>query len=794
MRPYLRRAGSTHQHRATRLDRRGDPRCPQPCCSPQLKSSTAYSARRTPSRVAAGTPCVAAGRCTSRSSAAGPSRSREPHRRRRAPGQPGREPPVDGVHHDGGHASRHRRDAAPAGARARAEAPRGPAGAASCCRHDGRSTPHPRERRGRRARHHSWVCRRVVRAALRRRRGRQDAAARRARRPGHQVRVAQPGRALPRLRRQRAALPAVLRDLRPAGGRRSSGRGRADRGPPRAVTPAARPPHAVRRTRRHRPRRHVGPRRPVRGAAHRAAGARRATAAAARGRGRPLGRPVHAGPALVPVRPLVRRPGHDRGVVPLRRPAPPPPAARGRRAVGPGPRCPPRAARPAARPRRTPPGGRAHVVTAAGAAHGHRGADDRHPRRGQRVLRRGAGGCGRGVRQLRPAGEPRRPAAGPARPARRPSARGGPGGCLPPAGECRTRCWPAWSPSTTTGSTGRCATRSSRTSWLGSATTPTPSGTRCSPRRSTTTCCPASASGCTRRTPPPFSSSASRALRRSWPGTRAPPTTGPPPSRASIQAGDEAMSVGGPEEAAQHYETALDLLRRRETRWRRRPGGPGHARFGRADGLWCAGARAPAGRAPAGARRRRRAARPGPAAGGAGDRVAQPRRWHRPAVADHRGARPGAGRADRAARPAARPQRPRPPRPRPGRSRDDAGDGGARHRTEARPVLAGRTQHRHAREDRGAVRRHRDGRADAGGRHLAGPARRRRARRRCAVATCWPASTTSAATWCWRSRASTTASRWPRRPGDPGRSTASRRGCWSRWSPSSAGTGRWWLP
>ncbi len=30
--------------------------------------------------------------------------------------------------------------------------------------------------------------------------------------------------------------------------------------------------------------------------------------------------------------------------------------------------------------------------------------------------------------------------------------------------------------------------------------------------------------------------------------------------RASVQAGDEAMSVGGPQEAAQHYETALDLL------------------------------------------------------------------------------------------------------------------------------------------------------------------------------------------------------------------------------------------
>ena len=30
--------------------------------------------------------------------------------------------------------------------------------------------------------------------------------------------------------------------------------------------------------------------------------------------------------------------------------------------------------------------------------------------------------------------------------------------------------------------------------------------------------------------------------------------------RAGIEAGDDAMSVGGPDEAAQHYETALELL------------------------------------------------------------------------------------------------------------------------------------------------------------------------------------------------------------------------------------------
>ena len=42
--------------------------------------------------------------------------------------------------------------------------------------------------------------------------------------------------------------------------------------------------------------------------------------------------------------------------------------------------------------------------------------------------------------------------------------------------------------------------------------------------------------------------------------------------RASIQAGDEAMSVGGPDEASHHLETALELLGV-ELRWRRR-GGP----------------------------------------------------------------------------------------------------------------------------------------------------------------------------------------------------------------------------
>ena len=47
----------------------------------------------------------------------------------------------------------------------------------------------------------------------------------------------------------------------------------------------------------------------------------------------------------------------------------------------------------------------------------------------------------------------------------------------------------------------------------------TPSGTRCSARRSTTTCCPASGSGCTRRTPTRCATAAPAAPPPSWPGT-----------------------------------------------------------------------------------------------------------------------------------------------------------------------------------------------------------------------------------------------------------------------------------
>ena len=66
----------------------------------------------------------------------------------------------------------------------------------------------------------------------------------------------------------------------------------------------------------------------------------------------------------------------------------------------------------------------------------------------------------------------------------------------------------------------------------------------------------------------------------SWPGTPGWPTTSTTALGASIQAGDEAMAVGGPDEAAQHYEPALELLAdprrrdldaRRRSTWRSRP-------------------------------------------------------------------------------------------------------------------------------------------------------------------------------------------------------------------------------
>ncbi len=43
------------------------------------------------------------------------------------------------------------------------------------------------------------------------------------------------------------------------------------------------------------------------------------------------------------------------------------------------------------------------------------------------------------------------------------------------------------------------------------------------------------------------------------PGTRSPPTTCPTALLASVEAGDQAMATGGPDEAARHYTKALEI-------------------------------------------------------------------------------------------------------------------------------------------------------------------------------------------------------------------------------------------
>ena len=76
----------------------------------------------------------------------------------------------------------------------------------------------------------------------------------------------------------------------------------------------------------------------------------------------------------------------------------------------------------------------------------------------------------------------------------------------------------------------------------------------------TTTCCPASGSGCTRRTPRRSARAAPAAPPPSWPGTPGSRWTSTTALTASIRAGDEAIAVGGPDEAAHHYQQALELL------------------------------------------------------------------------------------------------------------------------------------------------------------------------------------------------------------------------------------------
>ena len=181
----------------------------------------------------------------------------------------------------------------------------------------------------------------------------------------------------------------------------------------------------------------------------------------------------------------------------------------------------------------------------------------RRPRRGQPVLHRGA----RRRRVVR-AGprRARRRAAGPPRPPRRDHPHGSSASSPSPGARSATRCWPPSPTSARPSSRPRSATPSRPTSSSPRAAAPTPSATRCSARRSTTTCCPASGSGSTPTSCPRWARAAPSAPRPSSPSTPVAPTTGPSPIRASIEAGEEALAVGGPSEAATHFLDALELI------------------------------------------------------------------------------------------------------------------------------------------------------------------------------------------------------------------------------------------
>ena len=344
----------------------------------------------------------------------------------------------------------------------------------------------------------------------------------------------------------------------------------------------------------------------------------------------------------LPVRPPLLRPGRRARVLPLRRPAPPPPAARGRGPVGAG--CP---GSSGCSSTRCPTPTYARLVQAllpGAAVRGRRCTAIVRARRGQRVLRRGAGRARpRAPGARRAARGPRRPAAGPARPARRRRPRGGPRGRRAPVAGSRTPCSPPSSACDDDELDARAAhRRRAERPGRRSAPTATPSGTRCSPRRSTTTCCPASGSGCTPPTPRRCAAGASTAPPPSWPGT---------PGLAH----DPATAVAGQHRGRRRGDGGRRARRgRRALRGRAGAGWPtrgwaADARPGRPRGRrrrrrsspratpsgpssWSA----PSSRTPLGRSRR---TRPGPAADVAGDGVDDARQRRGPARAHRRGAR-----------------------------------------------------------------------------------------------------------------------------------------------------------
>ncbi len=595
-------------------------------------------------------------------------------------------------------------------------------------------------------------------------------------------------RPLPRLRRQRAALPPVLRGPRP------------DRGRP-ARRPSTRSPRAHPALARLQPgRRVIGaprsaddeprarPRRPVRGRARPPRGRRGPGAAAARRRGHPLGRPVDPRHAQLPLLPPVRGPGGDGRVLPLRRPAPPPPA-------------PPPGRRVVATARRAP-GGPAAAARGRG-ARPHRRAGARRPRRGRaRRHRRRAPRATRSSSRSSPAPPPARA-----------------GGCRPTSPTCSS-----------------CASTGS--------TTPRGQAVRA-----------ASASG--RRVAHDMLAAASgldaaqldEGLRKAvemnvlvagdgrysfrhallgeavyddlLPGERvrlhgaysaalqagAASGTAAELARharlamdldtaltASIQAGNEASQVGGPDEAAYHYQQALELL-------------VDPRRCAEVDidlsklVVSAAEALSASGDPERAAEGDRRAARP--AAGRGADELAGPDAVH-PGEPDaaHRGQRPDPGlerRGGAGARGRQRAARPGPGQPRararpegPLRGGPGRGHGGA---------LAGRA----ARPQRARLRRHHDPVRAEEGRPEGGPARRparrgrprpasrARSRRSCGPATCSAGPTRTGRSSRRPSTGSAAPSTSAWRPAPRSRRTRSRRaGSWRGCTTCSAGgTTRW---
>ncbi len=139
--------------------------------------------------------------------------------------------------------------------------------------------------------------------------------------------------------------------------------------------------------------------------------------------------------------------------------------------------------------------------------------------------------------------------------------------------------------------TGTSAPPSTPTCWCGSVRRSTPSGTPSSARPSTTTCCPASGCACTRRTPTRCASSVAAGgaadLARHALASHDLPTA----LTASVEAGEQALATGGPDEAARHFTKALEIYDKAAAP-PRRPAGRGRAgRPDRRGAVWLRPAR-----------------------------------------------------------------------------------------------------------------------------------------------------------------------------------------------------------